>query len=328
MRTRTTVAGIAAALTVAAAAPAQAADEVVATVTKPTTISAARGHAVWSAWDPAANGYRLMHYLRNGDVMRIRIPANSVPFDIDIGKDPLGGTMGVYSRCERPPASTFALDGRRGCDIYRTRLTSGGGEAKQRNASGPADEYWPAIWDGRIAFTRTYKKRGDRNRRYVYWRHFDGTGPSHRLRRGPDGGVPEQLDMRGKKVTYVCQFEFGAQVRSADTGGGGRALVRVPGSGAAARDLLAQGPTLGGGFVHWAVASTDPIVSEIRRTPLGGGDDERATTQITAAAGLATGGFSFDGGIAWYVKTVDADTFEIHRVTGLRYEPAPPLEID
>jgi hypothetical protein len=325
MRTRTTLAGIAAAVTMAVAAPAQAADEVVATVTKPTTISAARGHAVWSAWDPAINGYRLMHYRRNGDVMRIRIPANPVPFDIDIGKDPFGGTMGVYSRCDRPPVSTFALNGRRGCDIYRTRLTSGGGEAKQRNASGPADEYWPAIWDGRIAFTRTYKRHDDR---FVYWRNVEGAGPSHRLRRGPRGGVPEQLDMRGKKVTYVWQFEFGAQVRLADTAGRGRALVRIPGSGAAARDLFAQGPTLGGDFVHWAVASSDPLVSEIRRTDLDNGDQERATSQITSGTGLATRGFSFDGGVAWYVKPVDADTYEIHRVTGLRYEPAPPLEID
>jgi hypothetical protein len=325
MHTRTTLAGITAAVTMAAAAPAQATDEVVATVAKPTTISAARGHAVWSAWDPASNGYRLMHYQRNGDVARIRIPSNPVPFDIDIGKDPFGGTMGVYSRCDRPPVSTFALNGRRGCDIYRTRLTTGGGEVKQRNASGPADEYWPAVWGGRLAFTRTYKKREGR---FVYWRSVEGTGPSHRLRRGPAGGVPEQLDMRGKKVAYVWQFEFGAQVRLADTSGGGRTVVRIPGSGAAARDLFAQGPTLGGGFVHWGLASSDPIVSEARRTHLAGGDQEHATTQVAAGSALATRDFSFDGGVAWYVKAVDAGTYEIHRVTGLRYEPAPPLEID
>jgi hypothetical protein len=312
---------------IASAAPAQAADEVVATVAKPTTISASRGHAVWSAWDPAVHGYRLMQYRRNGGVARFRIPPNPVPFDIDLGKDPFGGTMGVFSRCDRPPVSTFALNGRRGCDIYRIRL-GGAGQVKQRNASGPADEYWPTVWNGRIAFTRTYTKRGSRNRRYVYWRSFRGSGPSHRLRRGPADGVPEQLDMRGKTVTFLWTFEFGAQVRVADTGGGGRAVVRVPGSGAAARDLIAECPTLDGGFVHWAVASNDPIVSEIRRTDLGDGDQERATSRITAASGLATRGFSFDGGVAWYVKTVNDHTFEIHRVTGLRYEPAPPLDID
>ena len=153
---RTLISAGALAFLLAAAAPAEAADEVVATVAKPTTISAARGHAVWSAWDAAVSGYRLMHYQRNGVVARIRIPPNPVPFDIDIGKDPFGGTMGVFSRCDRSPASTFVLNGRRGCDIYRTRLTSGAGQAKQRNASGPADEYWPTVWNGRIAFTRTW----------------------------------------------------------------------------------------------------------------------------------------------------------------------------
>jgi len=97
------------------------------------------------------------------------------------------------------------------------------------------------------------------------------------LRRGPNGGVPEQLDMRGRRVTYLCTFEYGGQVRVADTRGRSRAVVRVPGSGAAARDLFAQGPTLGGGFVHWAVASSDPSMSEIRRTDLGDGDQSRST---------------------------------------------------
>ena len=329
MRTRTAVAGIGAAIALAPAAPANADDKVVATVAKPTTVSAARGHAAWSAWDPAVNGYRLMHYQRNGDVAQLRrIAPNPVPFDIDLGKDPFGGAIGVFSRCARPPLSTFDLDGRRGCDIYRVRMTTGAGQVKQRNANGPADEYWPTVWDGRIAFTRTYKPRGHRNRRYVYWRSFDGNGPSHKLRRGPEDGVPEQLDMRGRNVTYLWQFEFGAQVRWADTAGGGRALVRIPGSGAAARDLIGQGPTLGGGFVHWGLASNDPVVSEIRRTDLGTRDQERATTPIPGTSGLATRGFSYDGDIAWYVKEVDADTFEIHRVTGLKYEPAPPLDID
>jgi hypothetical protein len=327
MRSWMTTAGVTAIL---AAAPAQAlaADEVIATVAKPTTVDASRGHAVWSAWDPAVNGYRLMHYGRNGQILRFGIPPNPVPFDIDIGKDPFGGTMGVFSRCDRPPASTFALNGRRGCDIYRIRLGTGAGQVKQRNVSGPADEYWPAIWDGRIAFTRTYKKRGNANRRYVYWHSFDGTGPSHRLKRGPGDGVPEQLDMRLTSVTYLWTFEFGGQVRTAETRGGGRTVVRIPGSGAAAHDLFGQGPTLGGDVVHWALANDNPFVSEIRRTSLGSGDQERATTQIPGSGSLATRGFGFDRGVAWYVKAVDADTFEIHRVTGLEYEPAPPLEID
>jgi len=326
MRARMTAVGIAAVIAGAHAGPANAADEVIATVAKPTTVDAARGHAVWSAWDPAINGYRLMQYTRRGEVLPVRIPPNPVPFDIDLGRDPFGGTMAVFSRCERPPLDTFALNGRRGCDLYDVRL-SGTGQVKLRSASSPgADEYWPTVWGGRIAFTRTYRARGTVNRRYLYWRAFRGTGPSHRLRRGPDDGVPEQLDMRGRRVTYLWRFEFGAQVRVADTGGGGRAVVRIPGSGAASHDLFGQGPTLGGGVVNWMLADSNPTASEIRHVGLDGRGHQRATTRVEAAGGLATTGFSHDGATSWYVKAV-AGGFEIHRATGLQYEPAPPPEL-
>jgi hypothetical protein len=324
MRSWMTAAGLIAVLALPASAAAD--DQIIATTAKPTTVDAARGHAVWSAWDPAVEAYRLMEYTRAGQVRPTRVAPSPVPFDVDLGTDPFGGTMAVFSRCERPPLDTFALNGRRGCDLYYYRLAGGG--AKLRNASSPgADEYWPTVANGRVAFTRTYKARGHRTRRYVYWRKFRGTGPSHRLRRGPDGGVPEQLDMRGRRVTYLWTFEFGGQVRVADTRGGGRALVRVPGSGAAARDLFAQGPTLGGGTVNWMLANDNPVVSEIRRVAVGGGDHERATTRIESDATLATRGFSQDGGTSWYVKAV-GDAFEIHRMTGLAYEPAPPIVLE
>ena len=327
MRARTTLVGIAAAIALGHATAANAADEVIATVAKPTTVDAFRGHAVWSAWDETIKAYRLMQFTRDGQVIPLRIPPNKVPFDVDLGDDPFGGTMAVFSRCDRPPASRFELNGRRGCDLYDVRL-SGTGQVKLRTASSPgADEYWPTVWGGRIAFTRTYKARRNGSRRFVYWRRFKGTGPSHRLRRGPGDGIPEELDMRGRRVTYLWKFEFGSQLRVAATGGSGRALVKIPGSGAASHDLIPQGPTFGGGFVHWALADNNPIVSEIRRFDLSSGDQERATTRIEAASGLATRGFSQDGATSWYVKTV-GDAFEIHRVTGLQYEPAPPIELD
>jgi hypothetical protein len=119
MRTRTTLAGIAATASLAAAAPARAADEVVATVAKPTSVSAARGHAVWSAWDPAVDGYRLMHYDRTGRILPVQMPPNRVPFDADVGKDPHGGTMAVFSRCDRSPTA-----GSRGTSVRWTTTRS------------------------------------------------------------------------------------------------------------------------------------------------------------------------------------------------------------
>jgi hypothetical protein len=189
----------------------------------------------------------------------------------------------------------------------------------------------PTVWRGRIAFTRTYRPA----RRVLYWRAFEGEGASRRLRGGPvgDGAVAEQLDMRGRRVTYVWQHEFGGELRLAGTGGDGRRLVRIPGSGAAADTPVAQGPTLtGGSGVSWmlSVGGDAPVFSEFRRVDLAGRHQRRATTRVDAdpARPRATEGFAQAGGVAWYVKAVAAGRYEVHRVTGLTYEPAPPIELD
>jgi hypothetical protein len=240
----------------------------------------------------------------------------------------------VFSRCARPPADTWALDGRRGCDLYRARVT-GTGQIKMRGTNSPADEYWPTIWGDRIAFTRTYRPRGGQTRRYVYWRSLTGGGPTHRLRRGSTkegDAVPEQLDMRGRRVTFVWRHEFGAELRIAGTRGGGRTLVRVPGSGAAANQLAAQGPSLRGDAVYWAlsVGGDAPVFSEIRRVAIATRRQQRATTRIEAdpSRPRATEGFAQDGSRSWYVRAAAANAYEIHLATGLRYEPAPPIALE
>jgi hypothetical protein len=77
---------IAVALALAAlhAAPVQAADTVVSTVARPTTIDSYGGRAVWSAWDPSARAYRLTEYA-DGAVRQVPVPAGAVPFDVDLG---------------------------------------------------------------------------------------------------------------------------------------------------------------------------------------------------------------------------------------------------
>ena len=330
---RAWIAGIAVTAVLAAVpAAAAAADEVIATTAKATGVDAYRGHVVWSAWDPAISAYRLTEY-HDGTIRPLTgVPPSPVPFDVDLGPDPFGGTVAVFSRCKKPPVSPWALNGRRGCDLYYARL-SAPSQVTLRRANSPADESSPTVWKGRIAFARTYRGHGGQRRRGLYWRSFSGGGPSHRLRRGPvgDGAVAEQLDMRGTRVSYVWQYEFGAQLRLADTAGGGRALVRVPGSGAAPHDRFAQGPTLARRGVFWmlAVTGSEPVFSEFRWVALGG-RQQRATTRVTAGPSLqrATEGFAQDGAASYYVRAVAADRFEIHRVTGLAWEPAPPIELD
>jgi hypothetical protein len=165
----------------------------------------------------------------------------------------------------------------------------------------------------------------------VYRRALDGGGSPHRLRRGSTkegDAVPEQLDMRGGSVTFVWRHEFGAELRLA-SGHGGRLLVRVPGSGAAAEQLEAQGPSLRGGAVYWALAvgGSAPAFSELRRVAVPNRHQTRATTRIDAdpSRPRATEGFAQDRGSSWYVRAAGPDAYEIHVATGLSYEPAPPI---
>ena len=330
---RTAVITVGVAMTLIAAAPAAGADRIVATVARSTGVDADGGRAVWSAWDPAVHAYRLAAYAR-GHVRTLPIAPNPVPFDADIGPDAHGLLRVVFSRCDRSPVSTWALDGRRGCDLYATRIV-GTGQFRLRGANGPADEYWPTIWGNRIAFTRTYRPQGGQTRRFVYWRNLTGGGPSHRLRRGSlkeGDAVPEELDMRGRRVAFVWNREFGDELRLASTDGSGRLLVRVPGSGAAADELAAQGPTLRGGGVDWmlSVGGDDPAFSEIRRVAVPTRRQQRANTRIDGDPSLprATEGFAQDGGRSWYVRAAAANAYEIHLVTGLRYQPAPPIVLE
>ena len=326
MRRDAIVLGLAALLAVLPAEQAAAADTVVARVPRPTPVEVFAGHTLWSAWDGKA--YRLTDYSA-GAARTLPVAASAVPFEADVGSDAQGEPIAVYARCRRAPLSPWALDGRRGCDLYAYRFASGR-ERRIARANSGADEYFPAVWRGRIAFTRTY--RG--GRRALYWRKLGRGGASHRLRGGPTGepAVPEDLDMRFGTVAFVWRYEFGAELRIATTAGKGRRLVRIPGSGAAANDLTAQGPSIGGGSVYWmlSVGGDDPVWSRIRRIRIVSGRQQQATTRIEADARRqrATTGFGHDRSASWYVRAAGPNGFEVHRATGLAYAPADPIVLD
>jgi hypothetical protein len=314
------------------ASPAQAADTVVSTVARPTTIDAYGDRAVWSAWDPSARAYRLTEYA-DGAARQVPVRASAVPFDVDLGPAAGGGTLAVYSRCTRPPADTWVLNGRRGCDLYAYDFTRGR-ERRLAGANSAADERWPTVWGSRIAFTRTYTPRQGRTRRFLYWRPLEGRGASRRLDRGPtaEDAIPEYLDLRGRRVAFVWSYEYGSELRLDTTSGHERRLVRLPGSGAASTELDAQGPTVVGDAVHWALAvgGEEPSFSEIRRFDLTTGSESRTTTRIEGGGNTrwATEGFAQAGaGTSWYVRAAATDRYEVHVATGLSYEPAPPPRI-
>lgn len=312
-----------AALALATATPARAADTVVATVAKTTTIDAFRGRAIWSTWDATAGAYRLT-VDNGGHVRTLPVAPSPSPFQADLGPGPNGGTVAIYSRCRKPV--TFTNAGKRGCDLYRYRFATGH-ETKLRALDSTFDEEWPTVWGHRIAFVRTYPG-GAVARHRMFWR---AAGHTHRLHDGPHDegiGLPSELDMRGGRVAFVWQYEWGADLALSTLSGHDRLLVRMPGSGAEVFDLTAQGPTVGRHTVHWALSIGEdaPVFSELRQVDVESLRERRATTRIHAPPSVnrATAGFAQDRGTSWYVKAPADGVFEIHRATGLDYEHAPP----
>jgi hypothetical protein len=323
MQGRRLAIGMAAVLAALPATDASAADTVVAMVPRATPVDVSGGHALWSAWD--GKSYRLTDHSA-GRTRALPVGGRTVPFDADVGSDAQGEPIAVYSRCRRAPLDAWALDGRRGCDLYLYRFASGR-QSRITRANSTADEYFPAVWRGRLAFTRTYRN----GQRRLYWRTLGRAGASHRLAGGPteEPAVPRDLDIRGGTVAYVRKYEFGAELRTATTTGKGRRLVRVPGSGAAANQLTAQGPSLAGGNVYWmlSVGGDAPVWSRIRRVNVAAHGRQQTTTRIDADPSLprATEGYGHDASGSWYVRDVAPDRFEVHRASGLRYEPADPI---
>src|SRR5690349_17187396 len=113
------------------------ADYTVATVDKPTPVSAYAGHVVWSQFD--GSNYKLYeaHATPGGQVTtQLAATPRGVPFDADIGPGADGTPTVVYSRCATEPRlgddqlPIWATG--RGCDVYRLAL----GATKETRVSG------------------------------------------------------------------------------------------------------------------------------------------------------------------------------------------------
>src|SRR5262245_25810102 len=130
-------------------------------------IDAEGGAVAWSDYDASIDAWRLMANV-DGVTQTLPVAPRATPFDVDLGTDRRGDLTAVYSRCARGlrldlPSPQVARAGRHGCDVYSYSFTSGR-EAPVARANSRADEYWPSVSRGRIAFVRDYAHRRDPDR--------------------------------------------------------------------------------------------------------------------------------------------------------------------
>jgi hypothetical protein len=169
------------------------ADDTIATVSRPTPLSAYAGRLAWSSYDPATREYALM-ISAGGVTSAVPVGPRSVPFDVDLGPDRNGDVVAVYSRCRHDPPRRDPAIGNviaqlpdwargRGCDLYRFDFESGR-ETPVASANSPrASEFMPSIWRSRIAFARVRERRKGLEgvRPYLYVRSLRGARRSRRL---------------------------------------------------------------------------------------------------------------------------------------------------
>jgi hypothetical protein len=141
-RTATTLLALAAAATMTTAA-AQAAE--VARPERASPVDADHAMVVWSAYDAAAGGYRLM--LRGTGTGSTRaLPGaaiSPVPFDADLGDDARHRRVVVYAACPTGPAS---------CDVRLHRVADGRDQPVPAAARADRREHAPTISRGRLAW--------------------------------------------------------------------------------------------------------------------------------------------------------------------------------
>lgn len=306
-------------------------DDVIAGVADPTPIDAYRGRVVWS--EPSSSGYRLVEY-RNGKLDALPIAPSAIPFMVDLGPDRKGRVGAVYTRCARAPVYEPHSDGPLGCELYRYDFERGR-ETPIAAANTDSDELAPAIWRGRLAFIRDGPSG-----RQAYWRWLSRRGPNHRLGRAPpdwDPATPTEVDLRGVRAAVFWLGTFGGgEVRVVRFGRWTRTVAKLAGAAVAnTYTYNAFGISLAPGFVYWMVRRDSyslPMVSELRRYNFKRHREERAQASVSPWVAA----FAQDGTTSYYLASVmdqncvpgfcPAGPFALHRLTGVRFEPAGSLE--
>jgi hypothetical protein len=319
------------------ASPSARADRMIDTVIRPTPVSVSNGFVAWSGYRPG-RGY-LPAIIRTDEPSGGYggpVEARTVPFDAEVGTNPRGGAIVVYSRCRRDPRLRPGFVGNaltrlpewqtgRRCDLYKLDLE--GRESRIAGASTRhASEFLPTVWKNRIAFARVYEERKGLagKRTYFYERPLTGKGHSRRLpvgarstgrfcsgkpvrcRRVLEPG-PTSLDLHGKRLAFGWDSADELGPTSSlylDTLGKHPARRRVlTVSSGDIQGIEVIGPALSGGYL-WSAVSWfgDRTANELRRFSLG----SRAS-QTAAFAGESPFGSvlaaAVDGSQAFYLRS-------------------------
>jgi hypothetical protein len=141
----TTVAALALAIALPAAARAQTGADRIVPLAKSTPIGEYAGFVLFSRWDGSAYHLSVEH---NGGVTDLAVAPQAEPFDADVGPDSNGVPSAVYSACTGS------------CDLWVIGFAPGDTPRPVRNANTTGnDETDPSIWKGRLVFARVYGKK-------------------------------------------------------------------------------------------------------------------------------------------------------------------------
>jgi hypothetical protein len=315
------------------AAPAAAED--VARLDRPTPIAA---HAGWLAWSVhGADGlFHLALRSPQGTIAFPPIAGRATSFDVDLGPT-ADGIVATYSRCrvEVPSPGSYLptdYDEGSGCDIYLLDVATGVERRIAGASISGADETWPTVWRGNIAFVRSYDRKPTLP--YIYVRPLAGghstrqPGGARRVCTRSSGRTsctddrvsrPYALDLYGRRLafgwTYAGRYEGLETEIRLDTLGGGHARIAVQHGGGLTGRALGW-PAFESGRVLFSDACFADTSGCIRQPEL---LRHRISTGVTdgADADKAILAHERDGGVTWLLID-EADG------TGCQGDPAAP----
>jgi hypothetical protein len=165
-------------------ASALGAEREIAVQPRETTVRAYAGIALFSRWDGSA--YSLVISRAGGAPEALPVPAQSAPFDADIGPDSAGRPTVVLSRCASGD-----------CDLYRLRIGTSTLQALRSTDDPALREVRPSLWHGDVVFVRRGARSASRQR--LFLRHL-GAPRSVSLPGIPTDGDVQELELYGRHV--------------------------------------------------------------------------------------------------------------------------------
>jgi hypothetical protein len=225
----------------------------IATVDRPTTLSAYDTGLLFSRRDPKTERFRLWFVRRGSTPAPLPIRDRAVPFDADLGPGTHGRLLAVYSRCASEPALDPDNDDgppdytrSSGCDLFEFDFSTGT-ERKLAVSDPKASEVLPSVWGNTVAFVRDGRLLAR-----------SGLAAPRRLTGGPGrDGTPTALDLRGRRLAFGWRYYGKADGPASDmriddvvTGRLVKLADRFPGGGLTTIALTA--PAWEGPKLYWA----------------------------------------------------------------------------